>query len=275
MKKLMRCPALVRIGAAAAIVLLAAGCAKTKQAAETEAAVPVINVGTMGTYEPFSYFDADGRITGYDIEVVRLIETVDPSLKFEFHAGPWDSLFPALDADRYQLLANQIAKTTERLQKYSLSEHPYHQAASQFIVKRGRTDITSLESLAQNGRRIGTTVGDNYTRFLEDWNAAHAGALNIVYYEEDITTVLQDIVNGRIDATLNDPIMAQTKAKSQALAIEPVGPFIKPDPTYFIAKNDAAGQALIAKLDNALATLIADGRLSALSVQWFGKDYTH
>jgi L-cystine transport system substrate-binding protein len=252
----------------------AAGCAKSKQAAESSAAVSVINVGTMGTYEPFSYFDAAGRITGYDIEVLRLIETVDPSLKFEFHAGPWDSLFPALDAGRYQLLANQIAKTAERLKKYSLTENSYHQAVSQIIVKQGRTDITGIESLAGDGKRVGTTVGDNYTRFLEDWNSSNGGVLNIVYYEEDVTTVLQDIVNGRIDATLNDPIMAQAKAKSQGLAVEPVGPFIKPDPTFLIAKNDAAGKALIAKLDAALAALIADGRLSALSVEWFGADYT-
>ena len=108
-----------------------AGCAKTEPAAEAD--TRVINVGTMGTYEPFSYFDASGKITGFDIEVLRLIEEVDPSLRFEFHAGPWDSLFPALDADRYQLLANQIAKTPERVQKYCLTGPTYHNAASQIM----------------------------------------------------------------------------------------------------------------------------------------------
>jgi L-cystine transport system substrate-binding protein len=231
----------------------------------------LIKVGTMGTYEPFSFVESDGRVTGYDIEVLRLIETVDPGLKFEFIPGPWDSLFPALDSDRDQLLANQIARTPERIQKYYLTENTYHNAASQLIVRKGRADITTLESL--QGKKIGTTVGDNYTRYLEEWNASR-GILDIVYYEEDVTTVLQDIVNGRIDATLNDSVMAVAKAKAQGLDIEPVGPYVENNPSYFIAKKDAAGKELIDRLDAALTKLKADGRLSRLSVEWFGADYT-
>jgi L-cystine transport system substrate-binding protein len=232
----------------------------------------VINVGTMGTYEPFSFVDASGKVTGYDLEVLRLIETVDPSLHFEFHAAAWDSLFPGLDSDRYQTLAQQISRTPERLLKYYYTENTYHNATSQLIVKKGRQDITTIESL--QGKKIGTTVGDNYTRYLEEWNASHGNILTIVYYEEDVTTVLQDIVNGRIDATLNDSVMAVGKAKAQGLDIEPVGAYIEENPSYFIAKMDAEGQALIAKLDAALTTLRADGRLSKLSLQWFGTDYT-
>ncbi|GHT77649.1 amino acid ABC transporter substrate-binding protein [Spirochaetia bacterium] len=232
----------------------------------------VVNVGTMGTYEPFSLVEPSGRVTGYDIEMLRLIETVDPSLHFEFHAGPWDSLFPGLDSDRYQLLANQIVSTPERVQKYYMTKNTYHNSVSQLIVKKGRTDITSLESLA--GKKIGTTVGDNYTRDLEVWNESHGKILNIVYYEEDITTVLQDIATGRIDATLNDPVMAQAKAVAQGLDVEPAGSFINPQPIILIMKQDAAGAALRDKLDAALAVLKSDGRLSKLSIEYFGTDYS-
>lgn len=256
-----------------ALVLPAfAGGSKAQTGAGPAGTGAVIQVGTMGTYEPFSYVDASGKITGFDIEALRLIEQVDPSLHFEFHAGPWDSLFPGLDSDRFQLLANQIAKTPERIVKYALTENTYHNAASQIIVKKGRTDITSLESL--QGKKIGTTVGDNYTRFLEEWNAANGNILTIVYYEEDVTTVLQDIVNGRIDATLNDAVMASAKAKAQGLEVEPVGAYIENNPSYFIAKQDPAGRELIGKLDKALTALKQDGRLGQLSVQWFGIDYT-
>jgi L-cystine transport system substrate-binding protein len=263
MKKLSIAVSLVL---AAAMSLAVAGC--KKQAA----GAAVVNVGTMGTYEPFSYVEADGRVTGYDIEVLRLIETVDPSLRFEFHAGPWDSLFPGLDSDRYQLLANQIVSTQERVKKYYMTKNTYPNSVSQLIVKKGRTDITSLESLV--GKKIGTTVGDNYTRDLEVWNESHGNILTIVYYEEDITTVLQDIANGRIDATLNDPVMAQAKAAAQGLDVEPAGSFINPQPIILIMKQDAAGEALRDKLDAALAVLKADGRLGKLSVEYFGTDYT-
>jgi ABC-type amino acid transport substrate-binding protein len=234
--------------------------------------VQVVKVGTMGTYEPFTYVDESGNLTGYDIEVLRLIEETDPTLKFEFVTGPWDSLFPGLDADKFQVLANQIVSNPDREAKYLLSDNTYALCVSQLIVKKGRTDITSLNDL--EGKKIGTTVGDSFTRVLEDWNAANGNILDIVYYEEDITTILQDIANGRIDATLNDPIMAVAKAKAQGLEVEPVGERVAADPTHFIFKKDELGAELKAKIDNALSKLKADGSLSALSIEWFGADYS-
>ena len=49
-------------------------------AQDTEKETINVLVGTMGTYSPFSYYDEDNNLTGYDIEVVRKIEEVDPSL---------------------------------------------------------------------------------------------------------------------------------------------------------------------------------------------------
>ncbi len=231
-----------------------------------------IKVGTMGTYEPFSYADADGNLTGYDIEVLRLLEKADPTLKFEFVTGPWDSLFPGLDADKFQVLANQIVSNPDREAKYNLTDNTYALCVSQLIVKKGRTDIQSLSDL--EGKKIGTTVGDSFTRLLEDWNAANGNILDIVYYEEDITTVLQDIVNGRIDATLNDPIMAVAKAKAQNLEVEPIGERVAEDPTHFISKKDETGTKIKEKLDAALSKIREDGSLSQLSIDWFGVDYS-
>ncbi|HEX2947906.1 MAG TPA: transporter substrate-binding domain-containing protein [Clostridia bacterium] len=248
------------------------GSAAPAATTDTSAAPQVIKVGTMGTYEPFSYVDASGKLTGYDIEVLRLVEKTDPSLKFEFVSGPWDSLFPGLDSDKFQLLANQITSNPDRKAKYLLSGNSYALCVSQLIVRKGRTDIKSLSDL--KGKKIGTTVGDSFTRILEDWNKQNGNILNIVYYEEDITTVLQDIANGRIDATLNDPIMAASKAKAQNLDVEPVGERIAADPTYFIAKKDEAGQKLMEKIDAALTKLKDDGSLSKLSIDWFGVDYS-
>ncbi len=247
--------------------------APTAEASATPTATPqVVKVGTMGTYEPFSYVDGSNNLTGYDIEVLRLIEKVDPSLKFEFISGPWDSLFPGLDADKFQLLANQITSNPDRVANYLLTDNTYALCVSQLIVKKGRNDIQSLNDL--KGKKIGTTVGDSFTRILEDWNNTNGKILDIVYYEEDVTTLLQDIVNGRIDATLNDPIMAVAKAEAQNLDVEPAGERVAADPTHFIIKKGTEGEALKKKVDAALEKLHEDGSLSKLSIEWFGVDYS-
>lgn len=233
--------------------------------------VTTVQVGTMGTYSPFSYYDENNNITGYDIEVLRLIEKTDPSLHFEFTSGDWESLFPGLDSDKFQMIANQISETEERKEKYYLTENSYHTAVNQIIVKGGRTDISSFEDLV--GKTIGLTVGDAHNEVAEKWNEEHGNILTIQYYNEDITTILQDIVNGRIDATLNDPAVAVSKAQTQGLDVEAVGERLEATPAYFIFKKDETGAQLRDRIDAALKTLIDNGELSKLSIEWFGSDY--
>ncbi|NLK95302.1 MAG: transporter substrate-binding domain-containing protein [Clostridiales bacterium] len=246
------------------------GCGTSDESSNND--TTVVKVGTMGTYSPFSYEGEDGKLTGYDLEVLRKVEEVDPSLKFEFIAGPWDSLFVGLDSDKFQMLANQITSNDERKQKYYLTDNSYFNCVSQIIVKKGTTGINSLEDL--KGKKIGLTVGDSFTLLVEKWNKEHDNILTINYYEQDITTILQDIVSGRIDATVNDPIMAESKAKTQGLDIEAVGERLSSDPTYFIFKQDDEGKKLKEKIDAALSKLKENGELSKLSNEWFGVDYT-
>ncbi len=234
--------------------------------------VITVSVGTMGTYSPFSYVDEKDYLTGYDIEVLRKVEKVDPSLHFEFTTGPWESLFVGLDSDKFQMLANQISGTDERREKYYLTQNPYHTAVNQLIVKKGRTDINGFEDLV--GKKIGLTVGDAHNIEAEKWNEENGNSLTLVYYEEDITTLLQEIVNGKIDATLNDPAVAISKAEIQGLDVEPVGERLSETPVYFIFKQDELGKTLQEKIDTALGQLIESGELSKFSTEWFGADYT-
>ena len=246
--------------------------ANTSNPTDSGSQAETVQVGTMGTYSPYSFEDESGKLTGYDLEVLRKVEEVDPSLHFEFVAGEWESLFVGLDADKFQMLANQITSNEERQEKYYLTENTYYNCVAQLIVKKGRTDINSLEDL--KGKKIGLTVGDSFTLLVEKWNEEHDNILTIEYYSEDITTILQDIANGRVDATVNDPAVAVDKAETQGLEVQPAGERLSSDPTYFIFKKDEKGKELRDKVDAALAKLIADGELSKLSKEWFGADYT-
>lgn len=244
-----------------------------KKEVESINGTQTIKVGTMGTYNPFSFKDKNGKLTGYDLEVLRLVEKEDPSLKFEFVAGPWDSLFVGLDADKFQLLANQITANPDREKNYTLTKTSYFNSVAQIIVKSGnKKNIQSLEDL--KGKKIGLTVGDSFTRIVEDWNKEHGDILKITYYEQDISTILEDIESGRLDATVNDPIMAKSKADVQGLHIETAGEPIAKDPTFFIAKKDEKGKELIDKIDVALKKLKDEGVISKLSKKWFDIDYT-
>lgn len=269
---------LAAIIAVLSIVSLFTGCSNKKaetaestDSAESTPEVTTIQVGTMGTYSPFSYYDDNNKLTGYDIEVVRKVEEADPTLHFEFTSGAWESLFPGLDSDKYQMLANELAASDERQEKYYLTKYSYNQSVSQVIVSGSNNDINSLSDL--EGKNVGLTVGDFFNTYVEDYNAEHNDAINIIYYQDDVTTILQDIANGKIDATVNDPAVAISKAKIQGIDVKPVGDPLDSTPVYFVFKKDEAGEQLRDRVDAALKKLIDDGELSQLSIQWFGTDY--
>jgi L-cystine transport system substrate-binding protein len=82
-----------------------------------------LRVGTEGTYSPFSFQGADGKLTGYDIEVVQAVGT-KLGKTVEFVQTPFDSIFAGLEAKRFDLIANQVTINDARKAKYDLSE-PY------------------------------------------------------------------------------------------------------------------------------------------------------
>lgn len=269
-----------RLAAAAISVLTVASlaaCGSANAASESESGTDkngtiTVNVGTMGTYSPYSIKNTDGSYTGYDLEVLKAVEKVEPSLKFEFHAGSWDSLFTSLDANKNQMIANEIGKTKEREQKYIFTKNSYNYSTRHIIVKKGTKGINTLDDL--KGKVVGGTVGDNHTKFLEEWNNAHGNPITIKYYEEDFTTVVRDVASGRIAATINDPNAALDKAKKQNIPVEAVGEPLSAQPVYYIFRNDDQGKKIRDKIDEGLDKLKKNGELSKLSIEWFGQDTT-
>ncbi|WP_038218136.1 transporter substrate-binding domain-containing protein, partial [Xenorhabdus bovienii] len=80
----------------------------------------VFRIGTEGAYAPFSYHDASGKLTGFDVEIGREI-ALRMKVKPEFIEGKWDGLIGGLDAGRSDAVMNQIAITPERAKKYRFS----------------------------------------------------------------------------------------------------------------------------------------------------------
>jgi len=239
----------------------------------TDNQVKTILVGTEGTYSPFTFQDDKGNITGYDIDVVKEIDKRIDELEFQFVPTPWDSMFLGLESKKYDMVANQIAKRPDREEKYDFTQNSYFVSASQIIVRSDDSRaINGLEDLA--GLKVGTSVGSNYTAVLEEYNSKNGDALDLQYYDGNITTVLQDLVAKRIDATVNDRTIAADNIQKLGLGIKLVGEPTDTVPTYFVFRKDQESAEIRKKIDAALAEIIADGTLKEISVKWFGEDFT-
>ena len=68
LKKTLKYFSLAAVSVLAIGALVACSSSSNKKTEKTK-----VEVGTVGTTKPFSYEDKDGKLTGYDIEVLRAI----------------------------------------------------------------------------------------------------------------------------------------------------------------------------------------------------------
>ncbi len=247
------------------------GCGADKTT--TEAKDKVIYVGTQNNYPPFAFADDNDELTGLDIEVIRAVDEKLDGYTFEFYTTTWDSIFLALDSNKVQVVADEVAKTPEREEKYLFTDESYFSAQSVIVVPKGTTDVQSIADLG--GKTVGAVSGDTYSTLLEQYNATATGEKIDIKYTESGTPAefLQDLQAGRIDAYVNDPIMINAVIKKNNLDLEVVGEPIVSDNIAMVLKKDDNGEELKALIDPILKELKEDGTLDDLSEKWTGGVY--
>jgi His/Glu/Gln/Arg/opine family amino acid ABC transporter permease subunit len=246
----------------AAVVLGAAGCGSAAQTGDPITTAGVLRVGTEGTYSPFSYHDpATGALTGYDVDVAKAVGE-KLGVRVEFVETPWDSIFAALEANRFDVVANQVTITPERQAKYDLSE-PYSVGEGVIVT---RTDDDSIRSLADlKGKTTAQSTTSNWAQVARDAGARVEG---VEGFAQAITLLNQ----GRIDATVNDSIavyayLAETGDRSVKIAAQ-TG---QKSEQGLAARKDSG---LLPELNGALDQLRADGTLAAISQKYLKADAT-
>ncbi|SER10061.1 amine acid ABC transporter, permease protein, 3-TM region, His/Glu/Gln/Arg/opine family [Mycobacterium sp. 88mf] len=225
-------------------------------------AAGVLRVGTEGTYSPFSYHDpATGQLAGYDVDVARAVGE-KLGVPVEFVETPWDSIFAALEANRFDVVANQVTITPERQAKYDLSQ-PYSVGEGVIVT---RADDDSIKSLADlKGKTTAQSITSNWAQVARD---AGATVQSVEGFAQAITLLNQ----GRIDATVNDSIavyayLAETGDTSVKIAAQ-TGE--RSDQGFAARKNSG----LLPELNGALQELHANGTLARISQKYLKADAT-
>ncbi len=221
----------------------------------------VFVVGTEGTYRPFSYHeDGSGDLTGYDVEVIRAVAD-ELGVDVQFEETQWDAIFAGLEAGRFDVIANQVSITPEREDAYTFSE-PYTYSPGVIVVPQDDTSITSFDSLA--GKTTAQSLTSNWYTLAED-----AGAQ--IEAVEGWAQAVALVEQGRVDATINDKLTfldykKQTGAEGLKVAAE------TEDVSRSAFAFRAGSTTLADAVDDALASLAADGTLAELSEKYFGED---
>jgi cystine transport system substrate-binding protein len=222
----------------------------------------VIIVGTEGTYPPFTYHGDNGKLTGYDIDVMNEVAK-RLGLKVQYKETQWDSMFAGLNSKRFDMIANQVGIRPDREKKYDFST-PYTFSKAAVIVRNNNTDIKSFADL--KGKESAQSLTSNYA------NLAKQNGAQIVSVE-GFSQAIQLLTSNRVDATVNDTLSYLDYKKNKPNA-----------PIKVVAKADDAGKSaflfrknsgkLPDKVNQALKDMKNDGTLTKISNNWFGEDVT-
>ena len=220
----------------------------------------VIRIGTEGTYSPFSYHDqATGQLVGYDVDVANAVAD-KLGKRAEFVEAPWDSIFAALGAGRFDVVANQVTTTPEREAEYSMST-PYAVGEGVIVTRADDDSITALAELA--GRTSAQTATANWTDV-----ARKAGAR--VETVEGFTQAITLLKQGRVDATVNDSIAVYAYlAETGDTSVKIAGNTGATSEQAFALRKD---DPLVDDIDGALDDLRADGTLTRISQKYLRAD---
>ena len=250
-----------------ALAVAVAGCGGGEKAKETsgegekQAATDTNLVfGSDTSYAPFESYDANGKLVGFDVDLIDAINQVS-GLNIEMKTYDFKGLIPALETATIDGAISAMTITDERKQKVNFTV-PYYKSGLATAVKADNQDIKSFDDL--DGKRIGVQTGT--TGEIEANKVPNA---KVTSYDT-IDGAFMDLTNGAIDAVVNDfPVTAYYIAQGND-QVKMVGD-LKTSEYYGIAIPKQKPEVL-EKVNAALKTLKENGKYAEIYKKWFSVD---
>jgi polar amino acid transport system substrate-binding protein len=218
-----------------------------------------IRIGTEGAYPPFNQIDASGNLIGFDVDIAKAL-CAKMQVECEFVTQDWDGIIPGLLAKKYDAIVASMSITPERQKAVAFTNH-YWSNKLRFVAKKG----SGLDPANLKAKTIGAQRATISATWLED---NLKDKVQIKLYDTQENAYL-DLAAGRLDGILADMLVTYEWLKTDdAKGFDFVGEPVKIDDRIGIAlrKEDTA---LKAKLDSALAAILADGTYQKINAKYF------
>ena len=223
-----------------------------------------ITIAMEGNWQPWTYEDEKGNLVGFEVEVSTAVAEklgVTP----EYVTGEWDGLLAGIQAGRYDLMANGVGYTEERAQAFYYSDfYAFNRTA--LVVRGDNDEITCLEDL--DGKTTCNSANSTYQLLAESYGAT-------VKDIETLDGTIEELLAGRVDATLNAEVSINDYMKEQPdadIKIVDYDPDVEKVGMIMPYGEDSA--SLQSAINTALSELADEGKLAEISEKYFGMDIT-
>ena len=229
-----------------------------------------LKVAIDPTYEPFTFKTADGKPTGFDVDIASaLCEQVKRKCVFVEQA--WDGMIPGLMAKKYDVIISSMSITEERLKQVDFTDK-YYNTPSKIVLKK---DIKFDGPASIKGKKLGVLKASTQEKYALG-ELKKAGVEVVSYDAQD--QVYLDIKAGRLDGTVADILEVEGGflKKPGGENYQFVGPDLGSFTKYFGTGAGVAlrkGQGDLKKeINAAIKAIRANGKYKAINDKYFTFD---
>lgn len=264
----------------ASVVGVLAACGDGEASGSSDGAnagVQVVKVAYDQAGKPMTYLDEKGNATGYDVEVMKLVDELLEDYEFEYVGTTSDDLLIGVEQGKYHVGVKNAFWTEERTQKYIFPQEFLGLSSTGLVLKKENAHIKDLNDFANAGLSLAPIAANNaqYTVIAEHNEAHPNNPVKLVAGEEFGVEVVQWVIEGRVDGGV------AIEGSFDGKVTDPNGPFhhLKDEVVYnefAVIKTwplfNKKEQEFADAYDKAIQQLKETDALRELSEEFYGKD---
>ena len=220
-----------------------------------------LRIATEGAYPPFNTTDANGQLTGFDVDIANAL-CKQMKANCIIVAQDWDGIIPTLIANKYDAIIASMSITAERKKTIDFTNKYYSNYLT--LISRQSGGVRGPDNLQ------GKVVGAQRATLAAQWAEDNLiGQADIKLYDTQ-TAAYADLLSGRLDAMVSD--------------IWPAMDWIKDNKDFGLAGdkidvNDQIGigirqgqDGLKASFNRAIDAIRANGTYARINAKYFSTD---
>jgi polar amino acid transport system substrate-binding protein len=226
----------------------------------------VVRFLTESDFPPFNFYDEDGVLTGFNVDLARAI-CLELGTACDIKVRPWGELIPALKRGEADAVVAGHMVSAVTLRDVDFTDRYFH-TPGRFAVRRGEFDA-EISPAGLDGKRVGVAKGTVHEAFLKAFFRDSS-----IQTFDTAEQARQALADGKVDIIFDDGIGLAfwlNGTMSRACCEFKGGPFL--EPKFFgdgiaiaIRKNDSQIKSLI---NGALRKIRANGRFEELVQRYF------
>ncbi|HLO84451.1 MAG TPA: ABC transporter permease subunit [Nostocaceae cyanobacterium] len=231
--------------------LLLAGCVINPSGVKT------LKVATEPSFPPFEFQENGENLTGFSIDLMQAIASAG-NFQVDFQSLPFDGIIPALQAKTIDAAISSITITEERAKTIAFSR-PYFKAGLAIAIRSNNQDITDLASL--KNKKIAVQIGTTGAAKAKTIPGAQIRSF------DSAPLALQELLNGNVDAVINDAPVTLYAINSGNLQELKVIQQLLTEEYYGIATPKNSPNLIL--INQSLSKILENGTYQQIYQKWF------